>query len=108
MISESSTRPTFTFVARLGQDSNEDFSVIGIGMRVGTGTGTETGAGTRTRTGIGVGLDIDIDIGVGVGIGIGVGVADQIRVPEEGKMKVVGNRESVSSITRALWIGASG
>lgn len=96
----------FTFVARLGQDSNEDFSVIGIGMRVGTGTGTETGAGTRTRTGISVGLDIDI--GVGVGVGIGVDIADRIRVPEEGKMKVVGNRESVSSITRALWIGASG
>lgn len=94
----------FTFVVRLGQDSNEDFSVIGIGMRVGTGTGTETGAGTRTRTGISVGLDIDI----GVGVGIGVDIADRIKIPEEGKMKVVGNRESVSSITRALWIGASG
>lgn len=46
--------------------------------------------------------------GKGVGTGVGVGVGDEIRVPEEGEMEVVGSGESMSSITRALWVGASG
>lgn len=74
--------------------------------------------GTRTRIGIIIGMCMCMDIGIGIGIGTGIGtgidicigidIIEKVKVPEEGKMKVVGNCESVSSIMRTLWIGAGG
>lgn len=82
----------------IGVRLDEDLPVIGI-----VGAGFVAGATVGFDLGIGT-------IGV-VGI-IRVGVVDEVKVPDEGETLLVvvvfGSRESVSSITRALWIGACG